>query len=69
MANAKKCDRCGNYYSMNEKKTTIAGHRLCKMRLYNIYGVDFRELDLCDDCAAELWRWLYNEVCFVECEE
>lgn len=64
MANAKKCDRCGKYYQLEEKKQTITGNTLCTIKLINRYGCDFRELDLCDDCAAGLWRWLFDEDCF-----
>ena len=61
MANAKKCDRCGNYYSMDEKNFKVNGATLYRVVLSSRYGSGIYEADLCDDCARDLWHWLCND--------
>lgn len=52
MADAKKCDRCGKYYDVKDRT----------VYLYN--GVPHRNnlLDLCDECAADLKKWLDKDM-------
>ena len=61
MSNAKKCDRCGNYYT--DRKDKSLRHRdrtvdyITLESLYNSgRGIDF---DLCNDCVAELFEFLH----------
>lgn len=46
MSDAKKCDRCGNFYTLNisDKKDK--------------YGRAVENLDLCQKCRKELQEWL-----------
>lgn len=61
MASAKKCDRCGVFYTENTRfpkkkgtyKATIDG--ACFTTTTNVYTDYF---DLCDDCIAELKLFL-----------
>ena len=61
MSKAKKCDRCGKYYtdckdmSLRNRDQTVDYITLGS--LYNSgYGMDF---DLCNDCVTELFEFLH----------
>lgn len=61
MSNAKKCDRCGKYYtdfkdmSLRHRDRTVDYITLGS--LYNGgHGIDF---DLCNDCVTELFKFLH----------
>lgn len=61
MSKAKKCDRCGKYYtdckdmSLRHRDQTVDYITLGS--LYNSgYGMDF---DLCNDCVTELFEFLH----------
>lgn len=61
MSNAKKCDRCGKYYT--DCKDTALRYKdrtVDWIRLLSYYdggrGIDF---DLCNDCVAELFEFLH----------
>lgn len=53
MANAKQCDRCGKFYSVddldNEYFTVAIKNKL--------YGTQKTNFDVCPDCEAELRAW------------
>lgn len=61
MSNAKKCDRCGKYYtdckdmSLRHRDRTVDYITLGS--LYN--GGRGIEFDLCNDCATELFKFLH----------
>lgn len=52
MADAKKCDRCGKYYDVKDRT------------VYLYDGSPHRNdpLDLCDECAADLKKWLDKDM-------
>ena len=61
MSNAKKCDRCGKYYtdckdmSLRHRDRTVDYITLGS--LYNGgHGIEF---DLCNDCVTELFKFLH----------
>lgn len=47
MADAKKCDRCGEYYDDGK----------CKLRIYDRNPAFYNPLDLCEKCETELEQW------------
>lgn len=53
MANAKKCDRCGTFY------TAKCNPDLIVKMYYHGYGDLY--YDLCPKCTAELEKWLKGE--------
>ena len=61
MSNAKKCDRCGKYYtdckdmSLRHRDRTVDYITLGS--LYN--GCRGIEFDLCNDCVTELFKFLH----------
>lgn len=56
MADAKKCDRCGNYYDENNCK--IDGCILKNIRYISVDGYIILEFDLCDDCFKKLKKFM-----------
>lgn len=61
MSKAKKCDRCGKYYtdckdmSLRHRDRTV--NYITLGSIYNSgYGIDF---DLCNDCVTELFEFLH----------
>lgn len=61
MSKAKKCDRCGKYYTdckdmfLRYKDRTV--NYITLGSIYNSgYGIDF---DLCNDCVTELFEFLH----------
>lgn len=52
MADAKKCDRCGKYYDVKDRT----------VYLYNGAPRRNNPLDLCDECAADLKKWLNKDM-------
>ena len=61
MANAKKCDRCGKYYTDKDKKFTINGYSIYSIGLRTKQGYMELVYDLCDDCTKDLFHFLSNE--------
>lgn len=57
MANAKKCDRCGNFYTLDisDKKDNIA-----MIALMDKYERILERLDICQYCRESLDAWLEN---------
>lgn len=61
MSNAKKCDRCGKYYtdckdmSLRHRDRTV--NYITLESLYN--GGRGIEFDLCNDCVTELFKFLH----------
>lgn len=60
MANAKRCDRCRKFYSNDEKTFKINDRRVGGVTVYGFYNA-ITNMDLCDDCARDLWHFLCNE--------
>ena len=59
MASAKKCDRCKKFYEKNNGVKCING---CFVRTIKICtNGPYLELDLCDDCIEELYKFLNKE--------
>ena len=57
MANAKKCDRCGDFYL--DKKVSRAGYYSRGITFVGISGHTIGSIvDLCDDCQKKLARFL-----------
>ena len=58
MSLARKCDRCGDYYTPEAKIIKEAGGRVNAIRLMDLQQ---RKLyDLCPRCLYELEIWLYE---------
>lgn len=58
---AKKCDRCGNFYILMDKKAKIDGNILKYIKLVNNLEFTIKSYDLCDDCVKDLQQWLKNK--------
>lgn len=61
MSKAKKCDRCGKYYTdckdMSLRHIDRTVNYITLGSIYNSgYGIDF---DLCNDCVTELFEFLH----------
>ena len=59
--NAKKCDRCGNYYDKNQQTLkpydgTLSG--VAFVRSGNVGNRYIQERDLCDECLEDFKRYL-----------
>ena len=55
MSNAKKCDRCGKYYTdCKDTALRYKDHAINYITLWNRYN-----FDLCNDCVAELFEFLH----------
>ena len=48
--NAKKCDRCGKFFELNDPSKKK--YCLCKYA-----AILYNQLDLCDECSEELTAW------------
>ena len=57
MSEAKKCDRCGNFYDIYETDNHTAGFRFLD-KWHNRSSQTI--YDLCPDCMEELTKWLAN---------
>ena len=68
MADAKKCDRCGKFYSIRpvwdeESGTTHPasdGRRILGVKLFGICENTIESYDLCPECANKLTTFLWN---------
>ena len=60
MAFAKKCDRCKKFYEKNNGVKSINGSFVRTIKLCT-KGPSYEELDLCDDCIGELYKFLNKE--------
>lgn len=58
MADAKKCDRCGNFYIEKDKQSEINGLRVGYIKLYRSNGDYIKKYDLCDDCVTALLEFM-----------
>ena len=59
MAFAKKCDRCKKFYENNNGIKSVKG---CFVRTIKLCtNGPYEELDLCDDCIGELYKFLNKE--------
>lgn len=62
MADAKKCDRCGNYYQEREMNAIESLAKIVGETYYpNAYGAVRaieRVVDLCPGCSKSLRQWL-----------
>lgn len=62
---AKKCDRCGNYYAINDSSfrykalaAAFIGANAPALRLSNAQLEIEKILDLCPACSGDLTKWL-----------
>ena len=56
--NAKKCDRCGQYYTINELPPYIP-----------VIDPQYRagsDIDLCVECIESFYEWMYTDYYFTE---
>ena len=60
MADAKKCDRCGKYYTDGEKRYTVDSFHVGCIKLMSVSGACIDYYDLCDDCVKKLMVFLDN---------
>lgn len=56
MANKRICDRCGK-----ELKRGVADNFATHLYLKEFTGLVYRDIDICDDCEAKLYKWLENK--------
>jgi hypothetical protein len=57
---AKKCDRCGSYYSDSPAKPTVKltdGHT----KQFNSIGNSYYDCDLCQKCWNDFAKWWENK--------
>ena len=59
MALAKKCARCKKFYEKNNCVKSINGLFVTTIKLCT--KGPYEELDLCDDCIGELYKFLNKE--------
>lgn len=61
MADAKRCDRCGEYYDDNSRHRSVVRGEAYVNGIKTTYG-PMKNMDhcfdLCDDCLAELFDFL-----------
>lgn len=65
MANAKQCDRCGNFYLNNTLHPTNGRRRECFVTGVATLSRDSsanKYIDLCDDCISDFWAFMNNEI-------
>lgn len=60
MADAKKCDRCGEFYIQKDNKFKIDDEFPVELHLTSRSGWNIKEYDLCDKCWEELMDFLDN---------
>lgn len=61
MANAMKCDRCGQYYDENKQHKTIGrilGSKITGISLVCDFDSHDKMIDLCDDCITDLKEFM-----------
>lgn len=60
MANAKRCDRCGKYYTTNKFMKSVFTPQLYVTGIQRVWGDGDtgKIIDLCDDCQAKLSEFL-----------
>lgn len=54
MAKVTVCDRCGKSISLTEMRTLTFRKILLQGRLFELFGVDTSDHDLCPNCTLEL---------------
>lgn len=59
MASARKCDRCKKFYERNNGVKSINGNFVRTIKICT--SGPYLELDLCDDCIKELYKFLNKE--------
>lgn len=55
MSNAKRCDRCGKFYTFN---SLYEESDVVRIALLNEYGYNKENYDLCQRCRDKLMKWL-----------
>lgn len=56
MANAYKCDRCGEFYTQNKNSEEIK-----RVVTVNKRNYEHEQLDLCDDCVEAFFEFMKCE--------
>lgn len=61
MSDAKKCDRCGKYYTPNRKKRCkYEGKEVGELHIRGLNGCEFAlSADLCDQCALDILAFMH----------
>lgn len=58
MADAKRCDRCGQFYLRQDKSLFYKDSIICRIALLDIFDCAAKRYDLCDECCQELLEFL-----------
>ena len=58
MSNAKKCDRCGKLYDIEEIVNDYSDMRLRYALSKDCHPYPEIRLDLCKECRIDLYKWL-----------
>ena len=62
MADAKKCDVCGRFYTDDDKKFIVGGHKVYKVSVQTVNRADIYTYDVCDRCAEDLYDLLEGKI-------
>lgn len=64
MSDAKKCDRCGEFYTLDisDEKDDVAG-----IALLDRYGRYGQKLDFCQKCRKDFMEWINGDEVFMVC--
>ena len=64
MSDAKRCDRCGGFYTfdISDEKDNVAG-----IALLDKYGRSGQKLDLCQQCRKDFMEWINGDEVFMVC--
>lgn len=63
MADAKKCDRCGEFYDPHVHNREDIDFNVCERTQFGESGHAFlvQQKDLCDKCHAELFAFIHQQ--------
>ena len=59
MSFAIKCDRCKKYFDKYGRKRSINGYFVRGIKIFT--SGPYRELDLCEDCVEDLYKFVNIE--------
>ena len=58
--NAKKCDRCKEFYDLDSKRSQVS---------FSPYGKNRIDVDLCPECTADFESWIRNVAYIVSAKD
>lgn len=64
MSDAKKCDRCGEYYTLcgeNGIRPAVEGYHIFGVRYVSASKQSVDEYDLCPECAMKVWEYISDD--------